>query len=363
MPCGVPSLSGPVAVVGRLPTTTQPPGRTDRAVVSPIPPGHGPAVEAWSIAANWVTCRRASPARWSSPCLARWRVVEVAHEDAALDEGARAVGHDDDPIGVDVTVGGHRRGPRDHVGELGEERRRVGLGSARGEAIPRVVPTRRHNDQSQTECVATSWAHGGVDDDQYGRARYRGMTAGLSLIGGYLLIGPDGPIARIRSRTKMFTMGAPGVAMETSEPGRAPRGGVRTEHTCRPVDRPSPMFVDLPMSRSVWADAPAYSEPRASTGTTVRPSRRCACRRPTGHRRARSVPGEPEGVGHLDHEMAVNGVAARREGRATSACGPRRSRSDRSVAGSGRLGAATRGARSTGRSPARSVATRSTSQQ
>src|SRR3984957_13976407 len=37
---------GPVMVlpslVGRLPTTTQPPGRTDRAVVSPTPPGQAP---------------------------------------------------------------------------------------------------------------------------------------------------------------------------------------------------------------------------------------------------------------------------------------------------------------------------------
>src|SRR5271168_3860253 len=51
MPCGVPTL----AVVGRLPTTTHPPGSTESAVVSPIPPGHGPAVEAWLICANWVT--------------------------------------------------------------------------------------------------------------------------------------------------------------------------------------------------------------------------------------------------------------------------------------------------------------------
>src|ERR1700722_9211819 len=55
MPWGVPSLSVPFAVVGRLPTTTQPPGSTDSAVVKPIPPGHGPDVDAWLIWANWVT--------------------------------------------------------------------------------------------------------------------------------------------------------------------------------------------------------------------------------------------------------------------------------------------------------------------
>jgi hypothetical protein len=40
-------------VVGRLPTTTQPPGRTDSAVVRPIPPGQGPGRFAESIRANW----------------------------------------------------------------------------------------------------------------------------------------------------------------------------------------------------------------------------------------------------------------------------------------------------------------------
>src|ERR1700692_2080244 len=54
MPCGVPALPGPFAGVGRLPTTTKPPGRTERAVVSPIPPGHGPVVDAWLIWANCV---------------------------------------------------------------------------------------------------------------------------------------------------------------------------------------------------------------------------------------------------------------------------------------------------------------------
>ncbi len=55
MPCGVPASPGPLAVVGRLPTTTHPPGSTDSAVVRPIPPGHGPEVDAWVICANCVT--------------------------------------------------------------------------------------------------------------------------------------------------------------------------------------------------------------------------------------------------------------------------------------------------------------------
>src|SRR5215468_4737848 len=42
------------SVVGRLPTTTQPPGRIPRAVVRPTPPGHRPGSEEASICANSV---------------------------------------------------------------------------------------------------------------------------------------------------------------------------------------------------------------------------------------------------------------------------------------------------------------------
>src|SRR5262252_10794311 len=42
------------SVVGRLPTSTQPPGRMPRAVVRPTPPGHGPGSEEASICANTV---------------------------------------------------------------------------------------------------------------------------------------------------------------------------------------------------------------------------------------------------------------------------------------------------------------------
>src|SRR3974377_54338 len=44
------------SVVGRLPTTTQPPGRMPRAVVRPTPPGHGPGSLEASICANTVCC-------------------------------------------------------------------------------------------------------------------------------------------------------------------------------------------------------------------------------------------------------------------------------------------------------------------
>src|SRR5208282_4163496 len=37
------------SVVGRLPTTTHPPGRTANAVVRPTPPGHAPG----SLAPSW----------------------------------------------------------------------------------------------------------------------------------------------------------------------------------------------------------------------------------------------------------------------------------------------------------------------
>src|SRR5580700_5664271 len=71
MPWVVPAFPGPLAVVGRLPTTTHPPGRTDSAVVNPIPPGHGPVAEAWVIWANWVTvpsgisCTMVVPVPWA----------------------------------------------------------------------------------------------------------------------------------------------------------------------------------------------------------------------------------------------------------------------------------------------------------
>src|SRR5215467_16285242 len=42
------------SAVGRLPTTTQPPGRMPRAVVRPTPPGHGPGSEEAVICANTV---------------------------------------------------------------------------------------------------------------------------------------------------------------------------------------------------------------------------------------------------------------------------------------------------------------------
>jgi len=43
-------------VVGRLPTTTQPPGRMPRAVVRPTPPGHGPGRLDFLMCANTVRC-------------------------------------------------------------------------------------------------------------------------------------------------------------------------------------------------------------------------------------------------------------------------------------------------------------------
>src|SRR5262249_19314469 len=42
------------SLVGRLPTTTQPPGRMPRAVVRPTPPGHGPGSLEAVICANTV---------------------------------------------------------------------------------------------------------------------------------------------------------------------------------------------------------------------------------------------------------------------------------------------------------------------
>ena len=40
-PAGLTSGNAPRALAGTLPRTTQPPGKIDSAVVSPIPPGHG----------------------------------------------------------------------------------------------------------------------------------------------------------------------------------------------------------------------------------------------------------------------------------------------------------------------------------
>ena len=44
------------SMVGRLPTTTQPPRRIPSAVVRPTPPGHGPGSEDAPICANTVCC-------------------------------------------------------------------------------------------------------------------------------------------------------------------------------------------------------------------------------------------------------------------------------------------------------------------
>ena len=51
-PAGFSDGSAPPALVGRLPTTTQPPGRIDNAVVSPMPPGQALAVGSDPIVAN-----------------------------------------------------------------------------------------------------------------------------------------------------------------------------------------------------------------------------------------------------------------------------------------------------------------------
>ena len=51
-PAGLATGSAPPVLAGRLPTTTQPPGRIERAVVSPIPPGHTSDAGSDPIVAN-----------------------------------------------------------------------------------------------------------------------------------------------------------------------------------------------------------------------------------------------------------------------------------------------------------------------
>ncbi len=88
-------------LVGSEPTTTQPPGSATRAVVRPTPPGH--ARPRWPTVAN-------------TDCLAAWAdlddrragalrvglVVEVADEDVAGVQAARAARDDRHAVGVDV---------------------------------------------------------------------------------------------------------------------------------------------------------------------------------------------------------------------------------------------------------------------
>ena len=68
MVADVPSL------VGRLPTTTQPLRRATSAVVSPIPPGHGPGSLFGLISANrvWLPLGDTSTMVLPVPCRLRW---------------------------------------------------------------------------------------------------------------------------------------------------------------------------------------------------------------------------------------------------------------------------------------------------
>src|ERR1700678_300835 len=64
-PAGSRPGSAPLAVVGRLPTTTQPPGKMPRAVVKPIPPGQAWPAGSVEMLAN----SRAWPAGVTSTML------------------------------------------------------------------------------------------------------------------------------------------------------------------------------------------------------------------------------------------------------------------------------------------------------
>src|SRR5215467_3966211 len=74
-PAGSPEGSAPLAEVGRLPTTTQSPGRMPSAVVSPTPPGHDRPAGSFARLANRCgepagdTCTSVVPVPWTLDLL------------------------------------------------------------------------------------------------------------------------------------------------------------------------------------------------------------------------------------------------------------------------------------------------------
>src|SRR5262249_28366461 len=108
------------SVVGRLPTTTQPPGRIPSAVVRPTPPGHRPGSVDASICANTV-CFRPGLHDRGPGALQVHGVVEVADKDVALDQAADGMANDGYPVGVDVPVARHGRRDRPDPVKLPDE--------------------------------------------------------------------------------------------------------------------------------------------------------------------------------------------------------------------------------------------------
>ena len=112
-PCGVPASPGPLAVVGRLPTTTHPPGSTDSAVVSPIPPGQGPDVDAWLICANWLTepsgisCTMVVPVPWALAASLKLLTSTPPRTRFPVLEGTTTI-----PYGLTSPLAGTVDGPR-----------------------------------------------------------------------------------------------------------------------------------------------------------------------------------------------------------------------------------------------------------
>jgi len=130
-PAGFSDGSAPPAPVGRLPTTTQPPGRIDNAVVSPMPPGQAIPVGSDPIVANVPTVPRGHlHDRCPGPLHVRL-VIEVADERVSFGELPHCFWHDGDPVRVDITVARHRGHHLPRLAERQEERLARGRPSSR----------------------------------------------------------------------------------------------------------------------------------------------------------------------------------------------------------------------------------------
>jgi hypothetical protein len=108
-----------------LPTTTQPPGSTSRAVVRPTPPGQAPG----SLLASMSAKRRPVPAGRDlddrpAPALLVQVAVEVTDQHVARVQVPRAVLDDENAVRILIAVGRHGRDESRECAEMAE----IGIG-------------------------------------------------------------------------------------------------------------------------------------------------------------------------------------------------------------------------------------------
>ena len=134
-PAGSRPGSAPLLVVGRLPTTTQPPGRMPSAVVRPTPPGQ--AIPAGSVATS--ANRLAGPPgdTWTMVVPVPWTLaLSLKLLTRMLPVSGRRGRHDGEPVRVHVALGRNGRGDLRPGVKLAEERTRPSLRPASRLRLP-----------------------------------------------------------------------------------------------------------------------------------------------------------------------------------------------------------------------------------